>query len=290
MKTPPAQATVTKTPSQDLIPHIAPAEFDRAVSMLRRFFDGNGYLETHVQNRLSILAACEDPHTIRTFEYAGETWPLPQTGQMWLEHDLLNNKKEVNGFYTLTTSYRAEPNPIPGRHNIIFPMFEFEGYGNYADLLRTVKQLLNHLGFVQALTMPYEQVADNAGNVTAAVEEELCADFDLAPVIITHFPPHSNPFWNMKRNTDGLALKADVILGGMETIGCAERSCNPDEMLQHFSTIEAGQYAQKLFYHFGTPRVMAELKQFLDLPFVPRFGGGIGITRLIAAMKKANLM
>ena len=34
----------------------------------------------------------------------------------------------------------------------------------------------------------------------------------------------TSPFWNMSRNDDGLtAKKMDVILGGMETIGSAER-------------------------------------------------------------------
>ncbi len=42
-------------------------------------------IENMTQSRLSILAACEDPTTISTYNYAGEVWPLPQTGQMWLE-------------------------------------------------------------------------------------------------------------------------------------------------------------------------------------------------------------
>ena len=57
-----------------------------------------GFQEVHTQNRLSILAACEDPTTVATYEYAGEVWPLPQTGQMWLEYELLNNPK-VPGFF-----------------------------------------------------------------------------------------------------------------------------------------------------------------------------------------------
>ena len=66
-------------------------EFDAVVSKLRLFFKSKGFIEAHPQNRLSILAACEDPNTISTYQYAGEVWPLPQTGQMWLEHYLLQN-------------------------------------------------------------------------------------------------------------------------------------------------------------------------------------------------------
>jgi len=52
---------------------------------MRQFLrDVKGFKEVHTQNKLSILAPCEDPHTIATYNYNGQVWPLPQTGQMWL--------------------------------------------------------------------------------------------------------------------------------------------------------------------------------------------------------------
>ena len=60
---------------------ICPKDFHAAVKKLRAFFEGKGWVEVHTQSRLSILAACEDPTTISTYSYAGEVWPLPQTGQ-----------------------------------------------------------------------------------------------------------------------------------------------------------------------------------------------------------------
>jgi len=53
--------------------------YNQAVTKLRKFFQHKGFVEMHTQDRLSILAACEDPDTIATFTYAGEVWPLPQT-------------------------------------------------------------------------------------------------------------------------------------------------------------------------------------------------------------------
>ena len=103
---------------------INPAKFTEATTQLRSFFLAKGFQEVHTQNRLSILAACEDPTTVATYEYAGEVWPLPQTGQMWLEYELLNNP-DVPGFFCISTSYRDEKNITEGRHDIIFPMFEF---------------------------------------------------------------------------------------------------------------------------------------------------------------------
>ena len=103
---------------------INPEKFTDAVGRLRSFFLSKGFQEVHTQNRLSILAACEDPTTVSTYNYAGQVWPLPQTGQMWLEYELLT-KPDVPGFFCVSTSYRQEPNAIPGRHDLIFPMFSY---------------------------------------------------------------------------------------------------------------------------------------------------------------------
>ena len=37
-------------------------------------------------------------------------------------------------------------------------------------------------------------------------------------------------------------------------------------------------------------KVETELNEFLNHKFVPRYGGGIGVTRMISAMKRANLL
>ena len=104
---------------------ISPQDFTTVTHQMRSFFLEKGFLEVHTQNRLSILAACEDPTTVTTYEYAGEVWPLPQTGQMWLEYELLTNP-DIPGCFCVSTSYRQEQNPKEGRHELIFPMFEFE--------------------------------------------------------------------------------------------------------------------------------------------------------------------
>ena len=103
--------------------------FSLVVNKLRSFCLDKGFCEVSTQDRLSILAACEDPDTVATYKYMGETWPLPQTGQMWLEYELLT-KPELPGVFCVSTSYRNEPNPVPGRHKLIFPMFEFELKGD----------------------------------------------------------------------------------------------------------------------------------------------------------------
>ncbi len=77
----------------------------------------------------------------------------------------------------------------------------------------------------------------------------------------------------------------DVILYGQETIGSAERATDKVEMRHMFETISDGGYKEKLYDLFGKDRVEKELEEYFDNEFFPRFGGGIGVTRLIRALK-----
>jgi aspartyl/asparaginyl-tRNA synthetase len=265
---------------------IEATRFTRATQLLRTFFLERGYKEVHTQNRLSILAACEDPATVATFNYINEVWPLPQTGQMWLEYELLMNP-EAKGFFCVSTSYRKEPNPIPGRHEIIFPMFEFEGPGHLKDLIQLEKELLAYLGFGPTIQeASYQEFCKKLGasSIDTPEEEAMAVLWDGVPCIVKNFPNKTSPFWNMKQNGDGTAAKVDIVLEGQETIGSAERSCNVEEMRHMFYNISEGAYARLLFDTFGQERVERELKDFFALPFFPRFGGGIGLTRLMRAL------
>ena len=269
---------------------ITPEAFNTTISALRSFFTDRGFLEVHTQNRLSILAACEDPTTVQTFNYNNNIWPLPQTGQMWLEHELLKNPS-LPGVFCVSTSYRYEPNPVTGRHELIFPMFEFEAPGTIHELEALERDLCEHLGFGTASkfrAIKYEEAARiyKVRELDHDDEEKLCHD-SHGVCFLTHFPYRTSPFWNMKKEGD-TANKIDVLLGGMETIGSAERSADPEEMREQFDTISNGEYAQLLYDLFGRDRVEAELDEFLSYNFFPRFGGGIGVTRMISALDKLN--
>ncbi len=254
------------------------------VQSMRTFFLEKGFIEVATQPNLTILSACENPHSVTTFDYVGQTWPLPQTGQMILEEVLLGNP-ELPGCFCISTSYRQEKNPIPGRHELIFPMFEFESKGGMKELLALETDLLNHLGFGSVVELDYDAACQEYGGVEILENEhEQRMWQELGSIVsLQNFPRRTNPFWNMKHNADGVYNKVDVILYGQETIGSAERSCNAEEMRQNFYTIEDGKYCEKLFELFGKERVEEELNDFLSLDFFPRFGGGIGLTRMARA-------
>ena len=271
---------------------INPQKFTHTSGLLRSFFMDKGFEEVHTQNRLSILAACEDPFNVATYNYAGNVWPLPQTGQMWLEYELLT-KPSSKGFFCVSTSYRQEPNAIPGRHDIIFPMFEFEMPGSVDDLKAMEYELVEYLGFGSLTEKTYGEWQEHFGigaDVEMDADHELAMEAEFGQTIITNFPELTSPFWNMARNDDGnTAKKMDVILGGMETIGSAERSRDVDMMRDTFHSITDGAYSELLFKLFGKERVQAELEEFLQHDFFQRVGGGIGLTRMIAALDKQEL-
>ena len=91
-------------------------------------------------------------------------------------------------------------------------------------------------------------------------------------------------------NDPNTAAKIDVILHGVETIGSAERSCDPQQMQDMFYSISDGGYSKLLFDKFGEKRVKDELDEFMKSNFFPRFGGGIGVTRMIRAMEMSKLL
>lgn len=258
--------------------------YNSLVQKMREFFLSKNFVEVPTQSRLSILAACENPHSIATFNYNGEIWPLPQTGQMWLEHELLSNP-HWDGCFCISTSYRQEKNPIPGRHELIFPMFEFESKGGMKELLKLESELLEFLGFDSAVEVNYDDVCQEYGGVEILEDEHESRMWKEKGSVVSlqHFPLRTNPFWNMKHNEGSIFNKVDVILYGQETIGSAERSCDVEEMKHNFYTIEDGKYAAKLFELFGKERVESELELFLSYNFFPRFGGGIGLTRMARA-------
>jgi aspartyl/asparaginyl-tRNA synthetase len=164
-------------------------------------------------------------------------------------------------------------------------MFEFESKGTMEDLVALELELLQYLGFDSPVEVNYEDVCKEYGGVSILENEHETRMWEEKSEVISlqNFPIRTNPFWNMLGQGNGLFNKVDVILFGQETIGSAERSCDVESMREMFYTIENGTYCSKLFELFGKERVEKELEEFLSLDFFPRFGAGIGLTRLARA-------
>jgi aspartyl/asparaginyl-tRNA synthetase len=272
---------------------IPPEKFNIVVQKLRHFFLSKGFIEVHTQSQPTILAACEDPKTVSTFEWNGLKYALPQTGQMLLENHILSNQGKHPGYFCLTTSYRQEPKPIKGRHLTIFPLFEFETYGEMEDLIELEKELLISLGYSSDMFVEKEyrdlMVEYNTQELDAIHEMKM--NHDYSPVVFLKNFPKDFAYWNMKLHPDKSAsYKIDVILSGMETFGSAARSCNIEEMRQQFDEISDGEYKKLLYDKFGKDRVEKEMTDYLSHDFFPRIGGGIGLSRLIRSMEILGIL
>lgn len=278
---------------------IDPQDFNSLISKLRQFFLSEGFIETFPQPKLTILAACEDPKTVRTFEFGNEIYPLPQANQMNLEEELMIDEK-IDGLFCLTASYRDEPNPIVGRHKTTFPMFEAEHKGDFEHLIQTISRCCVDLGLVEKVEdipiFTYDELCEHYDVDDLEAEQETLMWKEFGDVVaITYFPERTSPFFNMKQegfNKDGeqLSKKVDFIVCGQETFGCAERECDTDKMRKSFHSISEGEYSQLLFDKFGKDRVEKELDEFLELPMSERWGFGMGISRLLRAMKLKNTL
>ncbi len=151
-------------------------------------------------------------------------------------------------------------------------------------------ELLKFLGFDAPISVQYNDACKRYNTQTINADHETQMAHDIGPVIsLEKFPLRTHPFWNMKHDSGDIFNKIDVILYGMETIGSAERSIDVHEMRDYFFNISDGQYAQLLFSSFGKERVIKELDEYLSLPMFPRFGGGIGVTRMARALKCAGI-
>merc|ERR1712159_22478 len=170
--------------------------------------------------------------------------------------------------------------------------------GDMDELLNMERELLMHMGFGKFYNNDmnkfpegdYVDVANkyNVKEIDNAEENRLKEEY--GPVyMLKNFPLYTSPFWNMKMNGD-ISDKVDVIMGGQETIGSAERSCDKEVMRDMFMNISEGKYKEILFNKFGEKRVLKELDQFLSYDFFKRSGGGIGVTRMMSALEKSNLL
>ena len=106
--------------------------------------------------------------------------------------------------FFVSTSYRQEPNAIPGRHDIIFPMFEFEMPGDINDLKKMEYELCEYLGMPVAMEKTYrewqEHFDSNTEELNAEHETKMFEEY--VSTMITDFPEMTSPFWNMSRNED----------------------------------------------------------------------------------------
>lgn len=261
--------------------------YHKTVSRLREFFVSRGFLEIHPQPRQSFLAVADDVSTIMTYTDGQQNYLLPQTAYMWTEFELLKNP-DLAGVFCCSTSYRQHKNPIPGRHETVFPMFDFEMHGKLKDIIQLEKELLAHFGFDESAfeSISYKEASDKYGVYSIDSATEMRIGNEISPTTFVNYKPETVlPYWGVKRENSEVARTSDLLLFGMGTIGASERSCDKERMRSRFYEIDGGSYAQTLFDTFGQERVERELGEYLTLEMTPRCTASIGISRFVRALR-----
>lgn len=264
------------------------------------------YVYSHTDDLLN-LAACENHKAIASTVFGNRIAALPQTAQMLLETYLLLFD-DVNSIYTQSISYRDEEIVKDSRHLRLFSMLEIEQRGGF-DKLKMFLELFSEYFFGKSIKfVSYFEALELVGKklndtLSEADETVIVGEYDC-PVGLYYFPESSNPYFNMSRTTFTykgkdyrVAEKIDLLVKdregrALEVGGFAKRSSDILDIINNFETLMDGAYKNTLYAIAGKSAINKEFDQYLTIlqaaiyrNMAERWGGGIGILRLLETMQ-----
>lgn len=253
---------------------------------LRCFFQEKyHYLEIPSQTKFTLLS-CKDPASATLFQQGQHTYPLPQSAQIQLEKALMANP-QLPGVFSLSTSYRHDAHALPGRHDKVFPLFEFVTHGHFHDLRKIYKELLTFLGLPTPEYVSYADCCRRYGKTYLTPANDIDIQRELGnSVSLEYLTRAANPFWTSQAENEATFREMRLILHGLSTFSGAEHHCDSKGLKQAFLNYQQGQYAKTLFAQFGQKRVEEERDDYLMMRLIPRVSGAIGLTRLARAVKQ----
>lgn len=233
-------------------------------------------------DRLNVLSKRGNIFAIETLDKIDYSYP-----------DLIELPK---GYFAHNTSTRNESRAGDGRREFKFPLTEFEFQNKteesgFDELAEFLSKLLVHLGFDEPKLVYYDEECQKFGTqyIEDKEEQELCDKYGSA-VLLGKFPLRSDPYWNMRHSGNDIYDKIDVIIHGFESAGTAVRSCDPIEMKKNIKLQDSGNYLNTMYDLFGKDRVDNEIDEYTDYKFVPRCGGGLGMSRIIRGLKLEGIL
>lgn len=259
-----------------------------------------GNLETkNIIERINItgptMASLEDINRLNILANRGNIFAIEA-----LENIDNNTTPELlelpRGYFAHNTSTRNEARAGDGRREFKFPLSEFEfenksEHTGFDELATFLSKLLTHLGFGVPKLVYHEDECNKFGveYIEDKEEQALCDKYGSA-VLLGKFPLRSDPYWNMRHAGNDIYDKIDVIIHGFESAGTAVRSCNTEEMKKQITKQDSGEYIKAMYKHFGKDRVDKEINEYLDYKFIPRCGGGLGMSRIIRGLKLEGII
>jgi len=266
---------------------------------VHEYFRAQGFWEVHPP--MIMPAGSEGGATLFELDYFGRKAYLTQSWQLYAEALALSMEK----VYYIGPTFRAEKSRTT-RHLTEFWHAEMEeAWAGMEDVLKHAEAVVSHAcqrvgesnpaevralgrdpGFLQAVKPPFERIRyDEALKVLASKgleipwgkdlrteEERLLTEGKSKPIIVTHYPRVSQPFYKARdpENPD-LVLAFDVIAGdGVgELIGGSEREADLETLRR--SLVEQGEDPKAYEWYLDTRRYGS----------VQHAGFGMGMERLI---------
>lgn len=256
---------------------------------------GNLEVQNIIHNVNNNLLKIGDLVRLKTLSSRGNIYAIECVEQ--LENNITPKPLELpKGYFAHNTSIRNESRAGDGRREFKFPLTEFEFQNEneesgFDELVEFLSKLFVHLGFDTPKLVYYEEECQKFGvEMIEDKEEQLLCDKYGSVVLLGKFPLRTDPYWNMRHAGFGIYDKIDVIVHGFESAGTAVRSCNVSEMRDQIVLQDKGNYIRTMYQFFGNQRVEEEIEEYLDYKFIPRCGGGLGMSRIIRGMKIEGLL
>jgi asparaginyl-tRNA synthetase len=273
-----------------------------ALRAIRSYLDEEGFTEVEpIPGMTTLTGACENLDTLwGPYDYYGDSFFLPQTGQPLLE---LLISEAIPRVYTINQSFRQETTQF-GRRLACFNMLEVE----MKDAsLKNLQNILHGIvcrafaaagaGSMSDVSAGWEVVtyADAVGRLKqdgAPIEwgQDLGASHEhyLAkngPVFITEYPRHLK-FFNAApiEGSDDLTQSMDLLLPGVgETAGCTVREHRPHvlaKQLHDYAYEPKRREDIKKLGLTGPEALKDAYNWYLGKPSMPHAGFGVGLARL----------
>jgi len=266
---------------------------------VHEYFRGQGFWEVHPP--MIMPAGSEGGATLFEIDYFGRTAYLTQSWQLYAEALALSMEK----VYYIGPSFRAEKSRT-SRHLTEYWHAEMEqAWAGMEDAMAHAEAVVSYachrvaeanpaevraLGrdpdFLRAVKPPFERIPYSAalkvlaskgldipwGKDLRTEEERLLTEGKKAPIIVTHYPKVSQPFYKARdpKNPD-LVLAFDVIAGdGVgELVGGSEREADLETLRR--SLLDQGEDPKAYEWYLDTRRYGS----------VQHAGFGMGMERLI---------